>query len=317
MNKFIKPSSILFYLFMLFLFFILGASLAGISGVAKNQGLAGGAIVLGYGFLAAIGGFILAIFVVGKVNVEKIKKTNWYLLAILVIILALLKLRLDSNKDSNSSETNSIQPKKTTQPALKLIHSNIHNQLTETIGMGLFTPFFSDNKKLYFYSIQNFDKALDQNPILDSITFSYKNPSGIEITTAPPWLQPMHLKLDYGILYFKVIRIGKDYLQIEGNSSTKETYFVSKWSGEVILWPEFILNSFMLEFPEGKNQLIRVKPFDNSSQVLNWSPNLRPISVQGYWVEVEVLNENWKPIDKGWIKWRDETQLLIKYSLLS
>lgn len=265
MNKFFKPSSVVLYFLLIFLFFILGAIVAGISGVAKNQGLAGGAIVLGYGIMTALGGFILSIIFVTRVNVKNIKKTNWFLLALLLIIMAVMKFRFDSNKSPNNSQQEVNQPKTTTSPSLKLIHNLSPTHLTESMGLGLFTPNFIENWKLYFYAIQNFKKAMEQNPKLDSISFSQKNSGEFEITTAPPCLKPEHLKLDYEILYFKVIRIGKDYLQIEGNSSTNDTYFVSKWSGDIILWPEFILSTFMLEFPEGKNQVIRIKPLDNAT----------------------------------------------------
>ncbi len=59
-------AKLLFYLLSSFLFFFIGMVLAGISGVAKGQGLAGGAIILGYGVMsgaiALIASIILAIY---------------------------------------------------------------------------------------------------------------------------------------------------------------------------------------------------------------------------------------------------------------
>lgn len=316
MNKYIKPSSIAFYLLIFLLAFIIGAAVAGLSGVAKGQGLAGGAIVLGYGLMAALGGIVLAIIIVSRANTAIIKKTNWIILVVVLIIFAFLRLR---SSDKKTEEKPAPQPKMQTSPAAPVnLTGNFARKSSSTeIGLGLFTPNYAENDVLYFYSVQNPDKPIEDNPKLDSITFSRTEHGDITIQTAPPWLQPEHLKLDYGILYFKIMQIGKDYILLEGNSSTKNTYFVSKWSGDIIFWPEFILSTFMLEFPEGKVQPVRIKPLDNASVVQNPTNNMRAISVQDFWVEVEILDDQWVPIDKGWIRWRDESGLLVQYSLLS
>ncbi|PZX55840.1 hypothetical protein [Algoriphagus chordae] len=311
MNKYLKPSSIACYILLFIVFFIIGAATAGLSGVAKNQGLAGGAIVLEYGIMASFGGLALAIFLISKTSTSNIKKANWVILLIVLLTLAFLGFR------STSTEGATFSPKRP-QPKTVTIPVNFTNNSTaERIGLGLFSPNFFENEVLYFYAVQNFDRPIEDNPKLDSITFAKTELGKYTITTAPPWLQPEHLKLDYGILFFKIIRIGKDYIQLEGNSTTEQTYFVSRWSGDIILWPEFILNTFMLEFPEGKTQAIRIKPVENASSIQNSSHLMRAISIQDFWVEVEVLDDQWNKIDTGWIKWRDESQLLIQYSLLS
>lgn len=317
MNKFLKPSSFVLYLLFILLFFILGAAVAGLSGVAKNQGLAGGAIVLGYGIMAAFGGLVLAFIVISKARVDIIKKTNWIILAIVLVIFAMLSYRSSTKVKPEQSPPINNQPKKETIPAMDLMSNVNFGPQSANLGLGLFTPNFHENEVLYFYSVQSFDKPIEENPKLDSITFSKTENGHFKIMTAPPWLMPEHLKLDYDILYFKIMRIGKDYLQIEGNRATSHSYFVSKWSGNIILWPEFILNTFMLEFPEGEAQPIRIKPLENVATIPHTSNYMRAISIQDRWVEVEVLDEQWKPIDKGWIKWRDENKLLINYSMLS
>ncbi|MEB2777203.1 hypothetical protein SYJ56_17945 [Algoriphagus sp. D3-2-R+10] len=316
MNKYIKPSSLAFYLLLFMVFFIIGAAAAGLSGVAKNQGLAGGAIVLGYGLITALGGIVLAILVISKASIDKIKKANWIILLILLLLLAFLSFRYKSKTEVPEEATTPPPPKTITTP-VKFISKKTIEPAFLTIGLGLFTPNYYERDVLYFYAVQNFDKPIEDNPKLDSITFARTEHGDFTIKTAPPWLEPEHMKLDYGILYFKIIRIGKDYILIEGNSTKKLTYYVSKWSGDIILWPEFILSTFMLEFPEGKTQPVKIKPQDNASAIQNTSPFMRAISIQDFWVEVETLDDQWKPIGKGWIKWRDESGLLVQYSLLS
>ncbi|UZD23301.1 hypothetical protein [Algoriphagus halophytocola] len=317
MNKFIKPSSFAFYLLLFLLSFILGAAGAGIAGAAENQGLAGGAIVLGYGLMTALGGVVLALIIISKTEVERIKKANWILLGILLCIFAMLSYKSYTREKSKQNNPIDIQPKRETNPAPTLMSPVHYKSPGSRMGLGLFSPNYHENKVLYFYAAQHSDKPIEDQPKLDSITFSQNEHGNYTIGTAPPWLMPEHMKLDYNILYFKILRIGKDYLQIEGNTDTNQAFFVSKWSGETILWPEFILSTFMLEFPEGEKQPLRIKPLDNASIIPHTSRYMRAISIQDHWVEVEVLNEQWKPIDYGWIKWRDENKLLIQYTLLS
>ena len=52
MKTLFKPSNILFYFLSAILFFFLGMIFAGITNAGKDQGLAAGAIVFGYGIIA-------------------------------------------------------------------------------------------------------------------------------------------------------------------------------------------------------------------------------------------------------------------------
>lgn len=76
MKKYFKPSSLLFYLFVIILFFIIGTAVASWSGVADNQGLAAAAIVLGYGLITALIAMIPALIVIRLVKPEVIRKVN-------------------------------------------------------------------------------------------------------------------------------------------------------------------------------------------------------------------------------------------------
>ena len=78
MKNLIKPYSLLLYLLVIIVFFFIGILYAGLVEAGKNQGLAGGAIVLGYGvmsaFFALIASLIAAYKLAGKViiNINKI-----------------------------------------------------------------------------------------------------------------------------------------------------------------------------------------------------------------------------------------------------
>ena len=85
MKKLFKPASLLLYMLSLSVFFLMGASYAGISGAAEGQGLAGGAIVFGYGVVFGALSFVAAIFMAYYAK----KKTVIIANRVLAIVLAL------------------------------------------------------------------------------------------------------------------------------------------------------------------------------------------------------------------------------------
>ena len=62
MKKLFKPASLLLYFLTILSFFLAGFLYAALTGAGKGQGLAGGAIVLGYGVLSAGVAFVISIF---------------------------------------------------------------------------------------------------------------------------------------------------------------------------------------------------------------------------------------------------------------
>lgn len=121
MSNYVKLSSLLFYLLVIVLCFILGTAISGLSGVAKDQGLAGGAIIFWYGILTAIGGFLISIILVSKTNIQMIKKANWILFFSIILLFFFLWYRSTSNREIPSEEI-PLRKGKTTSQHLYLIN---------------------------------------------------------------------------------------------------------------------------------------------------------------------------------------------------
>lgn len=85
MKKLLKPANIAFYFLMFLVFAMLGLFYAGFIDAGKNQGLAGGAIVLGYGLLFGGLAFIASFFIAYRLEVKKTVRINWVLLVTLLI----------------------------------------------------------------------------------------------------------------------------------------------------------------------------------------------------------------------------------------
>ena len=79
-----KPRSFLLYILAILTSFFAGLIVAGLLEAGKHQGLAGGAIVLGYGVVGAGIGLVLALLTAWKANQKVVSRLN--------IVLGLLVL---------------------------------------------------------------------------------------------------------------------------------------------------------------------------------------------------------------------------------
>ncbi len=319
MKKLFKPACLLFNILTLILFFFLGLLYAGWMEAGKNQGLAGGAIVLGYGVIFAMVALIISFFVTYRSKHIHIVRAN-VVLGILILASFLL---IKNNADARKKKRNEIESQKTTEPvnqnrlfALSEVPSHHSFEIKKGIGLGFFKPKLQEQQPMYFYGNPNLEKSLQEHLPTDSLVFK-RNEIGFQIASAPPWLMPEHLKMDYDLIYFKVLSIGEEFIQIEGNSVDGYSIYANKWSGELIFWPDFLLNVHAIEPINPSEQKVRIKPLENASSVNISYDLMKPILINESWAKVALLDSNYSKKGEGWIQWKREGQLLVSYSLLS
>ena len=114
MNKLFKPASLLLYLLAVMVFFIGGLFVAKLTGAGKGQMLAGGAIVLFYGIVAAGLAFITALFVARSASHESVVKINKILGAVVIVLAIIIAYNLSTRQKKQDS--NDPLPPKTTAP---------------------------------------------------------------------------------------------------------------------------------------------------------------------------------------------------------
>ncbi|KAA3618230.1 MAG: hypothetical protein DWP94_14645, partial [Flavobacterium sp.] len=262
MKKLLKPACIGFYFLMLLSFFIVGLFYAGAIDAGKNQGLAGGAIVVGYGVLFGGIAFVASFFIAYHLNLKIIKIINWVLL---VLILTTWSIKFyefrqwDKLQEEKSKEIKqrSKTPTKVTPSAMLRFPGRkqpapvINESISVDSGMGFFTPNYYENPTLYFYGNLNLEKSLMDHSPYDSITFKRNQYNQYEIATAPPWLVPDHLKLDYDMLYFRIVSVTEEFVEVLVNTQNGQTSWVAKRAGNMLLWPDFLLRIHSVEFLPG------------------------------------------------------------------
>jgi len=308
MKKFFKPACLLLYLLTIIVFFFIGASFVGITGLAKNQGLAGGAILVFYALNFAFFALIASILVVYRFPHSVIVKANKILsisLIVLVVILTYLFLQRKKAKAETKISTHSL-----------FVQADNNAGESESMGMGLFYPDFSEKMVIYFYGNPNTSKAVIEHPPIDSIVFYKTEHGNMDISYAPPWLVPEHLKLDYGIIYFKVLSISRDFAEVVVNSTNSKVAYVSRYAGTVSLWPEFLLGVYSVEFISETEHSVFIKPLAHASEVNTKYEIMQPKVIKGDWMQVELFLDGFVSVGFGWIKWKAGDRHLLRYSLL-
>lgn len=315
MKKLFEPVSLLFYFFMIVVFFFAGVYYAGITGAGEGQGLAGGAIVIGYGFISAFIALLISIMLASYLAREQIVQINKILGIIFLIFIAITAYRILTKESSETSSESFSQQitMEPTAPAVDLKKSEADSKL----ALGFFKPDFTSRSNLYFYGSPNFDKPVSDNSPSDSIAFQQLDGQRYDISYAPPWLVPEHLKMDYEILYFKIKSIHRDFVEIIVNKTNNRNAYVDRHAGTIIFWPDFLLTVQTIEFPQDLSQTVRVKPLSYAGQVSLDFEFMKPIQIQNHWMKVDLLDRDLKKTGSGWIRWRDDEKMLIEYSLLS
>lgn len=323
-----KAYSFLMYLLAIIAFFFLGLLYAGMIDAGKGQMLAGGAIVFGYGVVGAFIGLILSIVVAFKSNRTIIIRVNILLLIIIIASITYFRIKYQKRQDEKLKND-----AKTEQPTTKPITSPANNEISAPMamrfnsdskikaepimGLGMFKPNLYANKPLFFYGGLTYGKSVQEHTPIDSITFKQREYGGFDIATAPPWLVPEHLKLDYDMLYFKVKSISHDFIEVVVNTTTNQTAHVDRYAGEIQYWPEFLLHVNSVEFVENSIQNVHERDFLKSGIVTTSFRFMKPKIIKQNWMQVDLLNDTFEKVGQGWIQWKSEEKLLIRYALLS
>ncbi|WOD43852.1 hypothetical protein [Hwangdonia lutea] len=325
-HNMIKPFSFLMYFLALIAFFFLGLIYAGITEAGKGQMLAGGAIVFGYGVIAAFIGLCIALILGYSLKRHFIIKINVLLTLIIAASFAYFTIKYQKRqKEKEQHKIEHQQSKRPTAPAENKIAKPIAMLAKNTstfnskspMGLGMFIPNFHENKTLYFYGNLTQGKSVQEHMPVDSITFKQREYGGFDIATAPPWLVPDHLKLDYDMLYFKVQSISHDFIEVTVNTTNNQTSFVDRYAGKLMYWPEFLLGINSVEFPNPENHNIYARPFDAAGTINTPYSFMRPLKVTDEWMYVALLDDDFKNKGHGWIRWKKQGKMLITYSLLS
>lgn len=281
--------------------------------IPKNVGLAGGAMVVGYGVIGLGIGLIISLFIRNKVPGRIMLGTNILLFLFLSFFGMRIYQQIQKSKTAAQQEREKLKQLKPTAAA-----QPVADPATVAMGIGIAKPLLNHEQPLYFYSAPKANQLPTQLIPIDSITFK-KAPGGIEIATAPPWLVPEKLKLDYQIFHFLVTSQSKNFLEVVGNKTNGQTAWIVQSQVDYQDWPSFLLSVQAIEPINWENNPLRSKPLRHASPLLEYGAQniLQPLKIEDNWIQVNILDQNYEALQTGWIRWRSASQLLITYQMLS
>lgn len=284
-----------------------------------GSGLAGGAIVLMSGIAGAGFALIASLFTMNRINKKLLSKILWILVVLNLIPLSWVAYRIITK----TTKREQLPPQKTKPhtSTTDILAYNFENKETVNdteMGLGMAAPDFYDQKVFYFYNGPNLQKSIPDHTATDSIVFRESDHHHFEITYAPPWFYPASLKLDYEILYLKIIAMNRDWVQVEVNKKTGLSSWINPSSARLMMWPEFLLTVHSVELKNPADNPVRARPFLHSDPVLKQEHSfLKPVLIKDQWMQVELLQDNFEKTGGGWIRWQDGKSLLVSYNLLS
>lgn len=281
--------------------------------IPKNVGLAGGAMVLFYGLIGLVIGLVISLIIRNKLSAKVLLGANiLFSLVVAWFVVRIYQIR-QTSKAAALHERERLQQLKPTAPA-----APIQLQDRPPMGIGIAKPKLVPDQRLYFYSAPSTNSSSEQLPPIDSLTFK-QTPQGIDIATAPPWLVPERLKLDYQVFHFLVLSQNRSFLQVVGNKTNGKTVWIAKSQVDYEDWPSFLLKVHSLQARDWENNPLRTKPWTHAPPLLQYNQQniLQPLQVKDHWIEVNILDQNYRQLEKAWLRWRSESELLITYDLFS
>lgn len=272
----------------------------------KSMGFDALADFLGFLFISVFAVFILSIFLsrmVSQKNRMLIGAITSVIAAVIVIVVA-IKIKGEAppeNYNRPITKPGSLNFQSQASDALVL------DSLPLWVGRVIIDP----SQPIYFQNSMETTSS-----IADSLVFS---PNG-EIVSAPPWLMPWYLKLDYNIFYFEVRSRSLQNTEITVNKMTGQSAWISNHHLQIMDQGEFLLNMSSIERKNPADNPLRLKPIANASEVVlpNGDTFLQPLMIKGDWIKVNAVGEmNYEVKATGWIRWRTNNKVVVSYNFLS
>ena len=188
------------------------------------------------------------------------------------------------------------------------------------LGLGIASPVhLSADRPLFFYGSPD-GHASTATP-LDSLTVR-EGPHHIELATAPPWLDPETVKLDYDLLSFRVVALQRHWVEVVVHARDVRWPPRTMWLDRDAIafrpWAAYLLEIHSIETAEPAP--IYAGPTTDSPPIRSTEPG-RPLQVletRHGWARVALADAPEAEAGPlGWIRWHDDQRLLVTYSILS
>jgi len=173
----------------------------------------------------------------------------------------------------------------------------------------------------------NFYQSDSENELVKTVEINWKDEKGGYVETQNAEfikVKDFYLEEPHYILMFNCLQERNGFFEVIVNVDTKETLWIKKQSTiRLKLWDKFLKEVVCVSSLTPETNQIRVKPEKNSKIAIENNKDIcwEVIDIQGEWLNVkcseiffDLTEEKYKNFN-GWLRWRDDKELLIDYSL--
>ncbi len=189
--------------------------------------------------------------------------------------------------------------------------------------VGIVQPYLDPERPLYFYPAPGPGDHPSVVTPTDSVTFAAGD-HYVGIASAPPWFAPEGVKLDYDLLWLKAETLTRNFIEVEVNSLeprprfTPRTAWIAREAVRFRPWAELLLDVHSVEILDPVAHPLRTQPSPEAPPEGDAAGMpLRPLAIQGEWMQVEEAEGRESGLLRGWIRWWQDGRLLVSFSFLS
>lgn len=136
------------------------------------------------------------------------------------------------------------------------------------------------------------------------------------------WLHPETIWLDYSQFLFRYTQIQDNWVEVIINKETGDKkWILTSSTFEIISWDKFLIENTTAIEPLTPTD-IKLEPSSDSKTIRQSTDKdcFEAIEIMGDWIKIKTnetleCSEHPTPIKTGWIKWRQNNRLTIKYYL--
>lgn len=296
--------------------------------VDTSDGLAGAATVLGYAALGLVLALIIAIVLVRRLERGTLVHVLLVIGPLVLIMLALSTKRFMDQKavqdEQWEEEQERMRRMKPTAPTgsglfaslARASDVDLYASVSDLpMGIGMASPHLVPGV-LRMYGQPDLFDPFHRPAVSDSVVF-VQGEHHVEISYAPPWFVPAHMKLDYDLLLLRALTVSQNWIEVVVNEHDGRTAWILRHDLELRLWHAFLLSVVAVETLDPATNPIRIKPLDHAAILADGANALlKPLAVRGDWLLVETHQMADRIQPTGWIRWREGDRLLVDYSLL-
>ncbi len=283
--------------------------------IPEDAGLVGGAMVMGYaatGFLIAL---ILGIVLWRFFSEVQLKVINSVLGVFCIGFIAWMAYRAISIRSAESTRyTPPVRQDSLPDPATTVppVEPKAETFEAVSIGIGMARPVDMQAGKV----ILLYNRPTESHPV-DSLIFE-NGPYHLLVKAATS-LTPEVMKLDHQLIFFLVKDKKDDFLEIEVDKKEQRTLWVHTQAMDLLTWPHFLATVHSVEPMDWNSNPVRGAPKEEAAVLpgIGRGHILQAKAVSGDWLSVSVMDQEYRSVGKGWVRWRKEGELVVRYNLLS